>query len=382
MAVFETHQNRHFFVVNKFKGNVDTSGGNPVPIVLNPATDTDGTIQVKTIGDGVDKCMYFVYKGKGNSILTTDKIPLKNLNYAKAFSASSQQVPLRKVEVVLDSNYLDSSKPIAGQDYLLRIVFRQFFGMSDEDQYIKDGVVHATSGMTASNFYKAMVKSLNLNFSRMAGATRTSNPYLKFAIYGTTAAGELEETDSGFSTDTATKIVITEKAQDYTVGVGKQERVLFDVFPTTILFSGDDVIWGTTTVGTSATTLGNGPKIAALEWFCMGERGDQYRMMGYPNYIPTQYMVDPTAEYHVLELHFAFTDWGVDSYRSEKDITIVSPTAKKSELNALISAINAATCNPVTVDTADYSDADLASAVGDVTDAVSASTGAGITAIP
>jgi hypothetical protein len=72
----------------------------------------------------------------------------------------------------------------------------------------------------------------------------------------------------------------------------------------------------------------------------MGERGDQYRNMGWPNVIPTQYLVDASKEYNVLELHHAFTDQGVNSYRSEKDITIVAEDA--TVLNALINAINTA----------------------------------------
>ena len=76
------------------------------------------------------------------------------------------------------------------------------------------------------------------------------------------------------------------------------------------------------------------------EYFCMGERGDQYRMMGWPNVITTKYLVDPAKEYNMLELHFAFTDTGVNSYRSEKDITIVAED--DAVLNSLIGAINSA----------------------------------------
>jgi hypothetical protein len=77
----------------------------------------------------------------------------------------------------------------------------------------------------------------------------------------------------------------------------------------------------------------------------MGERGDQYRMNGWPNVIPTQYMVDPTKQYHVLEIHYAFTDTGVNSYRTEKEITVVAEASAdgKTALNSLIGAINTAT---------------------------------------
>jgi len=237
---------------------------------------------------------------------------------------------LKSVKVELDPN-VNSGNPVSGQDYLLRIVLRQFYGMSDEDQYFKDVVVHATSDMIATplKFYQAMVDALNKAFSREVGATNNSNPYLTF-----TAA--------------ATGITITEKPQDWRLGTMAQESVMFDAVPTTIYYNADDVIWGKVTdltpaksaavVGTNA--IGNGTKIADLEWFCMGERGDQYRQISWPNDIPTTYLVNPALQYHVLELHFAFTDTGVNSYKSEKDITIVG--SDKAVINAIVGAINTA----------------------------------------
>lgn len=328
MAVFSTNQNRQLYVIGAFK---DFAAQTPEEL------SAVGDIGVKCINDGVDKELYFLYKG-ADTVLKSDRIQLKNLNYVKAVSAADMVTPLKKVEITLATEATDSGAPISGQDYVLRINLRQFYGMSDEDQYFKDAAVHATSSMTASDFYKAMVNSLNLAFSREVGATKTSNPYLSFAVDNTT---------------TATKIIITEKIQDYTVGIGAQERVYFDVVPTTIYTSGDDIVWGVVTDTTPAksaavvgtTGIGNGPVIADLEYFCMGERGDQYRMQGWPNYIPTTYLVNPAQQYHVLEFHFAFTDTGVNSYRSEKDITIVAPAtaAGKTAINGLIDAIETAT---------------------------------------
>lgn len=319
MAVFNTNQNRQLYVASAYNSSVTSAS----------AVGTIGA--VKAIADSIDKEFYFMYKG-ADTVLKSDRIQVKNLVYAKAFDAATMVVPLKSVEVALDSN-VNSGNPVSGEDYVLRIQFRQFYGMSDEDLYIKDVVVHATAAMAAtpSLFYTALANALNKAFSREIGATASSNPYLTF-----TAA--------------STKVTITEKPQDWTLGIGAQERVYFDVFPTTIYVNYEDVIWGTVTdvtpakanavVGTNA--LGNGKQIADLEYFCMGERGDQYRMQGWPNYIPTKYLVDPTAQYHVLELHFAFTDTGVNSYRSEKDITVVFPTSAKSALNSFIGAINSA----------------------------------------
>jgi len=336
MSVFSTSQNRHLYVVSAYKAAVAN-------------TDDAGTIGSVKVSEGAPagKELHFLYKGADN-VLKSDRIQLKNLDYVKAIDASEMVTPLKVKKITLSAD-INGGAPVSGQDYLLRIAFKQFYGMSDEDQYFKDVAVHATANMTANDFYTAMVKALNLGFSREVGATPDSNPYLEFSV------------DSG--------IVIKEKEQDWHLGIGVKEPVYFEVIPTTIYDGHDDLVWGVVAdatpakytkkggegtdkddlvpnpaivVGTNA--IGNGTKIADLEWFCMGERGDQYRMMGYPNYIPTKYLVDPTQQYHVLEIHHAFTDTGVNSYRSEKDITIVAPatSAGKAALNSLIGAINEA----------------------------------------
>lgn len=320
MAVFNTNQNRQFYVANSYaKDGVSEKA-------------TVGTIDLGTVDDGVSKEVFFKYKG-ADTVLRSDLIPVKNLEYVKAVSAKDMVTPLKKVLVSLSPD-VNGGVPISGQDYILRLAFRQFYGMSDEDQYFKEGAVHAYKDMTAADFYAKMAESLNLNFSREIGAYKDAdgwhNPYLKFI-----AAADC--------------LVIEELAQEWSLGTMSQERVYFEVCPTTVLSDGDEVIWGTVddatptkdnaVVGTNA--IGNGHYIADLEWFCMGERGDQYRNVGWPNVIPTTYLVDPTKEYNVLEIHYAFTDTGVNSYKSEKDITIVSSDA--SVINSLITAFNSAT---------------------------------------
>lgn len=325
MAVFSVNQNRHLYIAKDY---VDGS--------TKSALTAPGDIEVKRVGGAAGEA-YFAYMNPDGEVIKSDYIQAKNLVYAKAVNASAMVTPLKEIELTLDSS-VNSGAPVAGQDYVLRINFRQFYGMSDEDQYFKDAAVHVTSAIdNAKKFFDAMKIALDNAFSREVGATKTSNPYLSFTVSG-----------SGSSA----KLIIMEKAQDWSLGIGAQERVYFDVVPTTIYNGGDDVIWGTitdvtasnTTVGTDA--LGNGERIAELEWFCMGERGDQYRYQGWPNYIPTKYVADASTQYHVLELHFVFTDTGVNSYNSEKDITIAVPigtsNAGKTTLNGIIGKLNTA----------------------------------------
>ena len=73
----------------------------------------------------------------------------------------------------------------------------------------------------------------------------------------------------------------------------------------------------------------------------MGERADIYRGVGFPNNIPTKYMVDASKEYHVLDIHYAYVGSNESVQKSEKDITIVC--ADMAELNKIITAVNGAT---------------------------------------
>lgn len=311
MSVTSLNQVRHLYVANK-------------SVEATAALANMGDFKVKACGD-IEKEVYFEVQGP-DTVLKSDYIPVKNINYVKVLKAAVMATPMKKVKVVLDST-VNGGNPIAGQNYVLRIVFHQFFGMGAQDQYVKDAAIRVTKGMTAAKFYEKMVEALNLSFSREVRATATSNPYLKFTA----------NTDS---------IEIEEVPQTWTLGTEAQERVLFDVMPTTILYEGVDLVWGQATIQTSTNKVGNGKKMADLEYFLLGERGDQYRKVGFPNDIETKGMIDPSKEYDVIEIHYAFTDTGVNSYRTEKDITIAVPSEGGEtfvEINKIIAAFNTAT---------------------------------------
>ena len=317
-----TNQNRQLYVANNGYVSNSTDAGTISKVAKTPENE-----------------LYFIFQG-AKGPLKSDFIQLKNLDTIKKVSATDMVVPLKKVKVTLDSN-VNGGNPVSGQDYELKIHLPGFYTDTAIEDYYKYGIVHATAAMAADKkeFYKAMVKSLNANFSREVNATATSNPYLEFSA-GTPASED--------------GIYITAKEPVWTLGTEQQRMIDFEALPQTIYTGGDDLVWGTVTDQTATkatavvgtTAIGNGKKIADLEYFCMGERGDQYRNMGWPNVIETTYLVDPTKQYDVLELHFAFTDTGVNSYRSEKDITVVFPMGAASheydQINAFIGAINSA----------------------------------------
>lgn len=408
MATFSTNQVRQLYVA-KALGTVD-------------AAAAVGTIEAKS--DTAKSHLYFKHMGNGGQV-RSDLIDIKNIAYAKATDADKMARDLAKYKLSLDAN-VNSGNPIAGQDYIVRIAFRNFVGLSEEDQYFKYGAVHAVTGMTAEQFYQILLASLEKNMSREASkllnislagvkatVTMTTNTglvvtanevgtagnNLKFAIDDITAAAEkvtvatasgvttitvsltaakksyadvirlvaadaeasalitvtgtaateaAVETAKALTTGSTTGIYIEEAEQPWYLGTMPVARLNFTVMPTTVNDGTEERIWGVVTEQTPTTKVQNGKEIADLEFFAMGERGDQYRMKGWPNVIPTKYLVDSTIKYNLIDIQYAYQGPGEDIQKSQKTITLVVPkvgadnAAGNKLANDIITAINTA----------------------------------------
>ena len=342
MATFSTNQVRQLYVATAVK---------TAPVL---ASDAAGSIAVKN--DTAKNHMYFEYKGADN-LMRSDLIDIKNILYAKATDANDMAHKLKAVTVTLDSD-VNAGAPVAGQDYILRIAFKQYVGMSDEDQYFKYGMVHAYAGMNADKFYKVLALSIAKNFSREvvplikievhSAATKSKGGFDAKGYMEVTPTtkdnGKSDTTNPYYATDTLVtdidSIRITEVEQPWRLGVMAQTPVYFTVQPVAVMVNNDERIWATVTEGTNGT-IGNGKKIADLEYFCMGERGDMYRGIGFPNNIVTTYLVDPTKTYYTFDIHYAYVGNNESVQKSEKDITIVC--SDKEEFNKIVTAFNTAT---------------------------------------
>lgn len=334
--VFSTNQVRQLYVAT----DVKEGQAHVLP------TDAVGSIALHA--NKAKSHMYFEYKGVGG-LVRSDLIDTDKVLYAKATPASALARPLKKVTVTLDPS-VNGGDPVGAQDYILRIAFRQYLGISDEDQYYKYGMVHAYTGMKPSEFYKTLAISLAKNFSRELV------PLLKFKVGATEVTPSTKIEDIAGEAD---GLIIEEVIQPWTLGIQEQVPVYFEVYPTTVTFNSDERIWGKVTDntpkkqedgswdpalvinGANANAVGGGKTIADLEYFCLGERADQYRNVGWPNAIPSKTLVDPTKEYHVLDIHYAYVGSNECVQKSEKDITIVSDN--KEDINTLVNALNAAT---------------------------------------
>lgn len=195
--------------------------------------------------------------------------------------------------------------------------------LAEEPSLMQYGIVHATKNMTDSKFYLKLALSLAKNISRI------DSPMVSVAL--NTTDSEIPVTMSSKESDltgTYTGVIVKEVDQTPTWILGKisVKPVNFEVWSSTVT---DDETsleynWGVVEYGNTTQAVNNGTRIADMEYFYMGERGDIYRDVDSRNRMYTEYMVDPTQPYSTLDIHYAFIDSNESVQKSEKDVLIVS----------------------------------------------------------
>ena len=347
--IFTSNQVNHVLVATALK----TSNGKVVK------SDAVGTISVQKDAEGN---MYFMHRGKGG--LTRSDL-LTNIMDVRYTPAPKMSRKMNAVYVTLNSNAVDGSGyAFAGQDYLLRIEFQNPIGMSPDHKYWKFGIVHATSSMSASAFYLAMAKSLAVNMSRDAvKLVKISVTYGSHHASATEITAASDITDSSTFNQTYTGIKIEEVAQEWQLGIKQSKPITFVIMESSVTNSShNEVYWADvvysngkkitgglevsegieSTYLPSGDTVVNSKLAAELEYFAMGERADLYRGMGWPDYRPTEYIVDPTNAYgyDMINIHYAYVGSNHAVQMSEKDLTILVPRVSTDndttdELNAI-----------------------------------------------
>ena len=342
----------NLFTANQVNQVYVLKSDNPL-IALTSGIDVTTSDKLGTIGVGITpdyKSIYFKYRGPGG-VTRSDLIDKDKIERIVATPASAMAQTLMSAKITLNAAALKSSTPVAGQDYMLRITFNGYIGISPEDsQYWKHGLVHATAGMSTSAFYLQLASSIAKNMAR-----ETNNLIKVFVTYSTDSETEITATsnvnDSSTFSQTYTGVIIKAVEPDWILGMKQQKQITFTVEPTTIVNDdNDEVVWGdvvysdkkkltggatpsysvvTSGQPAAAGTVINSKLMADYEYFWHGERGDQYRMMGFPDYVPTTYLVDPSWQYgyDIVTIHYSYIGSNESSQKSEKDISIIIPRA-------------------------------------------------------
>ena len=116
------------------------------------------------------------------------------------------------------------------------------------------------------------------------------------------------------------------------------EVIPFTVAGLPVRINGIDLGWLVDSVSLENATSVNGQKIADLEYFCMGERGDIYRNIGWPNVVPTKYLVNPASNYDVIDVQYYWAGDAEDVQKSPRTLTLVVPNGGQT-LAAKLSTI-------------------------------------------
>lgn len=303
MAVFTNNQVRHFYVVNNVTNETPSK------------EDSIGTIYAT--GSFIDPKSgvagkYYKYKDATGNITRTDLV--NNVTYVKLTPGSKVEHKAKIATITMDKD------PIVGQDYVVKVLVKNYVGMSDIYQLIKDGAARALTTNKA-DLLKALAVSLFRNMSREIV------PFVSIGN-GTNVINKVDKTgkpltENGTEVTFTTSIVLTELEQPQTVGKFNKQPVNYEVFFGTIKENGIETNeWATVNYTDGSVIISSGDIAAEMEWFYMGNRGDMYRGIGYPNNIDTKYLVDPSAEYNFIDIHYSYIGANESVQKSEKDLTL------------------------------------------------------------
>lgn len=296
---FSINQVRHLFVAS------DPKSANAA------VTDLGDTSACGVAGQS----LYFKHFGHGG-VICSDKIAVENILYAKLSAGANLNTPLYK-------NTLTVSTAVAGQVYTVKILCEEFVGGVQDQRTIVASYTSADT--TAANVAKGLRVAL-----RKALGFQVADSFSSEA--NSTAAGNIDNYKEALFTVTgsSTSVVISEVAPYWELGkfpAGKVVRIPQNgVTLCDIVSSGNPTnLWGSVAYAANGNAGDAMKKLADLEYFCLGARGDEYRGMGYPYNIETKGEVNPATDYDVIDIHYAYVGSNESVQKSEKDITILVP---------------------------------------------------------
>lgn len=283
MSVFSTNQARQFYVLKSKKSSA-------------AAVESEGDFFVDTITKEGKTAFSILYMGKGG-LISTDLI--ENIDTISAV----KDEPIKFKQATLTAETFN----VGPKDVIIVKLIYDVAENVENTQVVYGEAIFDTDIETTLQAALAVLKT------------------------------NVDKVKLPFDVD-ATNLTITQKeGENYRRGINNADPVEFKVEISPVIDSDTTVekIPATVAYGVSQTTANNGKKIADLEYFYMGERGDMYRGKGFPVIPETAYMVDYTAQYATLDVHYAYQGTCEDIQKSEKDILFVAKTADKAALTAL-----------------------------------------------
>lgn len=321
MATFSYNQVSQFYVGNEYVC--------PVPDDAKP-----GTVGIKH----TPEYFYLDYMGAAGP-LRSDLVDKDKVLWATIATPEMLAHKLKRVKFTINPN----CSPKECSEINLKVLFRQVNSLGEADTKVKHGVHWTGMNVDDGEVIRSLAHSLVHSFSALEDTLITV--YLDDSATAD-SAGTLTEVKWGTKLEslpkTAKGIVIEEAPQAWKRGVKAMHPVVFDVFPS-VPETVCSCQWGVVNTLPSANVIGDGRKVADMEWFFMGARADQLRGSCGHNGVDTEYLVDPSQEYHVLTIHYYYQGDNEAVQRSEKDMIIVFKD--KAVATQFVADFNTATGN-------------------------------------
>lgn len=206
-------------------------------------------------------------------------------------------------------------------EYILRVIIDNYFSASPSGSYIKHASAYITTTTDKGVLAEALVESLNQGLSRDVEKAFTA---------------EVSDNDT---------IVIKPIAGEWKLGrmATVIPQIHVELVPKSTLSLKAE--WGTVTEteGIADTDRKLASEILAdYEYFCLGERGDQYRGIGWPNNVETKGEIDPTSDAYedIVTVHY-YEDLPNEAVqKSEKTVVFV---CTNGIADAIVAAFSGAT---------------------------------------
>lgn len=345
MQNFNTNQTRHFYVV----GSDATSAG------VTEASNNGACALGKTATGEV----FFKIKNYDGLLTRTDTIsPEKvvSVKLATTGAASgnfkSMDMPIKAYKLVVDSGAVTIGSTLVGKTLTCKVTVHELFDYDEANSLtvVASIVGDSTNTASADAFYKALAIEIAKALPKSGD---TAYPYFKVYVKGTNVTRATKVSDLS-SLSSIAGIYIVPGLQKHVRGKLTGEPCTLSVASSTAEYANGakvgDMPWLTVTSGTVAafntadsvsmtpTVVPGVYKLADLEHFALGERGDMYRGWLYPNDRDITYKIDDSKNYHVLSIEYY---WSGNAENIQKSPRLLEIVAEKADSDDVIESLYA-----------------------------------------
>lgn len=322
MAIFSKHQVRQMYVVTgkDTAANLEALAQNPLYPNAADAGKTALTVNDNydhpSAGEAMAKAFSFLYANSRGELVSSDIIWRHSIRDIRFVPAAKLMEKLPTWEISLNTAAVPNFT-IAANNYDVYFIdfrFPAFQNATEEEVMTKTISFMWKSG----NWADAAAAAINKAFKE------AHNLYNKLVVASAKNATTVEvyapegKWERGIHSNKPNQVIISNPEIEIFSDPS------FNTDPVSAKYRVKECGAATDTTANTSHTVKDGKIIADMEWFFMGDRADIYRQGTWPDYIKTDYMVDPAKEYDTLEIMYYFQDDGVNDTKSEKHLTLVA----------------------------------------------------------